>query len=294
MKQNQRNKVIQIFLGDPTIFGNFPPAPESIAAIAKAIKHDDFGYCHSAGLSESREAIVEYVKNINKEVITADDVILTSGCSMALDMCIRVLTNPGDNVLIPRPCFHYITWMMGSGVEVNFYNLDPDQEWNVDLKDFESRINNRTKAILLNSPGNPCGNVFSRSHILDILEIAERHRIPIISDEVYEHFVFPGVQYHSVSSLSKNVPVFTCSGLTKRFLIPGIRMGWLIIHDKNNDLNEIRQGLLNIAGRNFGPNSTAQLALPDILRNTPQEFFNKSSEKVAVRIELFIHLFNST
>ena len=63
-------------------------------------------------------------------------------------------------------------------------------------------------------------------------------------------------------------------------------MGWLIIHDKNNDLKEIRQGLLNISGRNFGPNSTVQLALPDILKNTPQEFFNKSIEKVAVRIEL--------
>ncbi|CAO1379086.1 unnamed protein product [Diamesa tonsa] len=278
---NPDKEVITFQAGDPTKFGNFPPAPESIAAIERALKNDTFGYCHSAGMPESREAIVEYVKKINKEVVNADDVILTSGCSMALDMCIRVLTNPGDNVLIPRPCFHYKTWMMGSGVVVNFYNLDPAQDWNVDLKDLESRINNRTKAIILNSPGNPCGNVFSRSHILDILAIAEKHNIPIISDEVYEHCVFPGVEYNSVSSLSVNVPVFTCSGLTKRFLIPGIRMGWLIVHDKNNDLNEIRQGLLNIAGRNFGPNSTAQLALPDILKNTPQEFFDKSIEKVA-------------
>lgn len=237
-------------------------------------------------MQESREAIVEYVKKINNEVVTADDVILASGCSMAVEMCIRVLTNPGDNILIPRPCFHYQTWMLGSGVELNFYNLDPAKEWNADLKDMESRINKRTKAILVNSPGNPCGNVFSRSHIMDIIAIAEKYKIPIISDEVYEHFVFPGVEYHSVGSLSKNVPVFTCSGLTKRFLIPGIRMGWLIIHDKNHDLQEIRQGLMNIAGRNFGPNSTAQLALPDILRNTPQEFFDKASEKVAVRMQL--------
>ena len=157
---------------------------------------------------------MDYVKKNNNEVITANDVILTSGCSMALDMCFRVLTNPGDNILTPRPCFHYNTWMTGSGVEINFYNLDPAKEWNVDLKDLESRINKRTKAIVINSPGNPCGNVFSRSHIMDILEIAEKHKIPIISDEVYEHFVFPGVQYHSISSLSKNIPVFTCSGLS--------------------------------------------------------------------------------
>lgn len=113
----------------------------------------------------------------------------------------------------------------------------------------ESLINGKTKAILVNSPGNPCGNVFSKNHILEILAIAERHKIPIISDEVYEHFTFPGVKFHSVSSLSRNVPVLTCSGLTKRFLMPGIRVGWIIINDRNQSFSDIRLGLGNIAGR---------------------------------------------
>ena len=145
----------------------------------------------------------------------------------------------------------------------------------------ESLINKNTRAILINNPGNPCGNVFSRDHILDILEIAERHKLPIISDEVYEFMNFSGVEFHSVASLSKNVPVLTCSGLTKRFLIPGIRMGWIIIND-GGKLEEIRWGLANIAGRNFGPNSTVQLALPDILKNTPQEFFEESVSRLEV------------
>jgi tyrosine aminotransferase len=158
--------------------------------------------------------------------------------------------------LIPKPCWNYTTWICGSGIEVQFYNLDPSEDWNIDLNHLESLINDKTRAILINNPGNPCGNVFSKEHLIDVLKIAERHKLPIISDEVYEHFVFPGVKYHSVASLSKNVPVLTCSGLTKRFLMPGIRMGWILINCRHNLLDEVRLGLGNIAGRNFWPSST--------------------------------------
>lgn len=156
----------------------------------------------------------------------------------------------------------------------------------------ESLINDKTRAILINNPGNPCGNVFSREHILDILKIAEQHKLPIISDEVYEFFTFPGVKFYPAASLSKNVPILTCSGLTKRFLMPGIRMGWLIIHDRREAFNQIRLGLANIAGRNFWPSSTVQLALPDIIKNTPQEFFDDNCRRVHVSLIIFtIHSF---
>lgn len=147
----------------------------------------------------------------------------------------------------------------------------------------EGLINKETRAIIVNNPGNPCGSVFSRDHILEILKIAERHQLPIIADEVYEFLTFPGAEFHSFASLSRNVPVLTCSGLTKRFLVPGIRMGWIIINDRGNKLKEVRLGLANIAGRNFGPNSTVQLALPEILKNTPQEFFDETVSCIGVK-----------
>lgn len=176
----------------------------------------------------------------------------------------------------------YRTWTNGSGIDVQYYNLDPLNDWQVDLKHMESLINGKTRAILINNPGNPCGNVFSKQHILDILEIAERHKLPIIADEVYEFFTFPGVDFYSAASLSKNVPILTCSGLTKRFLMPGIRMGWLIISDRGNKLEEVRLGFANIAGRNFGPNSTVQVALPKILKCVPKSFFDEVSSRVGV------------
>lgn len=148
----------------------------------------------------------------------------------------------------------------------------------------ESLINEKTRGILINNPGNPCGNVFSKKHLQDVIKIAERNKLPIISDEVYEFFTFPGVEFHSIASLSKNVPILTCSGLTKRFLMPGIRMGWLIINDRDEKLVDVRLGLANIAGRNFGPNSSIQVALPKILKCVPQSFFDESASRVGVKI----------
>lgn len=167
-------------------------------------------------------------------------------------------------------------------IESRHYNLDPNRNWNVDLKHMESLIDDKTKAIVVNSPGNPCGNVFSREHLLEIIDVADRHNLPIISDEIYEFFAFPGVRYCSLSSLSSNVPVLTCSGLSKRFMTPGIRLGWILITDRNNRLAEVRQGLLNVTGRILGPNSAVQHALPEILEKTPENFFADNITRISV------------
>lgn len=168
-------------------------------------------------------------------------------------------------------------------IETKQYNLDPSKDWDIDLKHMESLIDDRTKAILINNPGNPCGNVFGREHLLEIIDIAERHNLTIISDEIYEFFTFGTVEFHSLSSLSRNVPVLTCSGLSKRFMMPGIRMGWILINDRNGRLDEVRQGLKNVTGRILGPNSAVQHALPEILRRTPLDYFKANMDRIHVR-----------
>lgn len=114
-----------------------------------------------AGLESSREAVAHYVNKNNKKVsmdvpqLTHEDIILTSGCSMALEMCFRVCAMPGENILLPRPCWGYSTWILGYGIEAKYFDLDPMKEWQVDIKHLESMINDKTKAILINNPGNP-------------------------------------------------------------------------------------------------------------------------------------------
>lgn len=202
-------------------------------------------------------------------------------------------------MLIPRPSYNYRTWLDGMLIESKTYNLDPEKSWDIDLKNMEELIDEKTRAIIVNNPGNPCGNylkklktffikkyflgnVFSKNHILDILKIAEKHSLPIIADEIYESMVFAGVEYHSFSSLSKEVPILTCSGLSKRFLTPGIRLGWIVLHDKNGTLSDVKQGLRNVSARILGPNSTVQYAVPEILQNTPKQFYVNTMMKIGV------------
>lgn len=276
---NPEKKVITLQLGDPTI-GNFSHPPEAVEAIHNALKKDTFSYYPTNGIKEAREAVAEYVYENDGTKVDADDVIITSGGSSSLELCFFVLANPGDNILIPTPSFNYKTWLHGPGIVSKTYKLDPTKGWEIDLHDLESQIDAKTKAILVNNVGNPCGNSLSKENIMQVISIAEKYRLPIISDDIYEHFVFPGVQYHSVASLSKSVPILSCSGLTKRFIMPGIRLGWIIIHDRNNAFKEVRRGFTQLLGRNFGPNCCIQKALPEILKNTPKSFFNDTVSRV--------------
>ncbi|KAJ6638585.1 Tyrosine aminotransferase, partial [Pseudolycoriella hygida] len=275
IEPNPEKHMIPLSIGDPTTFGNLLAARETIEAVKEVIDSGAFnGYGHAAGLLEARQAVCDYVEECQGKV-TPNDVILCSGCSCALDMSIAVLGDPGKNILIPRPGFSiYRTLAVGHGIEVRSYELLPERGWEADLQQMESLIDENTVALVVTNPSNPCGSVFLRDHLMEIINLAERYYLPIIADEIYEHFVFPGTDFVSVSSLSKTVPVLSCGGLTKRFLVPGWRIGWIVIHDRNDVFKDVRKGLSNLSNRILGCNSLIQGALPSILRNTPQSFFD--------------------
>ena len=132
----------------------------------------------------------------------------------------------------------YAALANGLGINTKEYDLIPEKDWQIDLEHMESIIDANTVAIVINNPSNPCGSVFDAKHLRAILDIAEKHCLPIIADEIYEHFVFEGSgkQYIPIAKLSKNVPVLSCGGLTKRYLVPGWRLGWITVHDRNGNL----------------------------------------------------------
>lgn len=148
------------------------------------------GYGPSAGHLDARKAVADYVSP-HQGFVTPADVILTSGCSSALDICLTVLGADGDNILCPRPGFSiYSTLSEGMGIQIRHYDLIPELNWEIDLKQMESLIDDRTAAILITNPSNPCSSVFSKEHLQRILAIAERHRLPIIADEVNKRHKF--------------------------------------------------------------------------------------------------------
>ncbi|XP_053979150.1 tyrosine aminotransferase [Hylaeus volcanicus] len=276
VEPNPSKPMIALTIGDPTTFGNLKPPTELFDAVQESLASQMYiGYAPSTGHHSAKAAVAEYSSSEFVKV-EPEDVILCSGCSCALDLCITVLGREGQNILIPRPGFSiYRTLAEGLGIIVKSYDLRPELDWEINLDQLESQIDEMTAAIVINNPSNPCGSVFSRDHTLDILEVAARYHVPIIADEIYEHMVFPGRTFHSLASLSREVPILSCSGLTKRFLVPGWRMGWIIIHDRHNALEkEIRNGLQRLSHRIIGSNTLIQGALPAILRNTPQKFYD--------------------
>ncbi len=176
---------------------------------------------------------------------------------------------------------------MGLGIDVKEYDLLPEKGWEADLEHMESLVDENTRAIVVNNPSNPCGSVFSDDHLRAILAVAERKRLPIIADEIYDHFVFPGRRFVPIASLTTTVPVLCCGGLTKRFLVPGWRLGWITIHDRNNILGkEVRAGLKSLSQRIIGANTLVQGALPIILKETPQSFFDHTIDVVRRNAEV--------
>lgn len=136
-----------------------------------------------------------------------------------MDLAISLLAEPGHNILIPKPGFPlYQTLAKGLGIKTKFYNLLPDRNFEIDLNHLESQIDENTVAIVYNNPSNPCGSLFTVQHIRDLLFIAEKYRLPIIADEIYEWMVYPGQEFVSIGSLSETVPIISCRGTTKRFL----------------------------------------------------------------------------
>lgn len=141
----------------------------------------------------------------------------------------------------------------------------------------ESSKTTRVAAWLINNPSNPCGSVYSKEHLLGCLILAREFRIPIISDEIYEDMVFSDNLYWPLGRLSKDVPILQVSGLSKRFLVPGWRLGWIILHDRHDALINVRDGLTNLCGLILGANSLIQAALPDIFKITPQTFYQETN-----------------
>lgn len=172
MKPNPEKDFISLALGDPSVFGNFKPHSDCIDAVKRQLdsySKEANGYPPSMGTEAARAAVARAYSR-PEAPLSAKDVILASGCSDALNICIGGLADEGDNIVLPRPGFSlYETLASSRGIECRFYNLDPNREWEVDLKHLESLIDKGTRAILINNPSNPCGSVYSKEHLLDVL-----------------------------------------------------------------------------------------------------------------------------
>ncbi|KCV70535.1 tyrosine aminotransferase [Fonticula alba] len=270
---------IRLSIGDPTIFGNFS-VPDSVnAALVEAINSKKFnGYPPSTGYESARAAIAKAYGSDPRAPLTPADVIIASGCSGAIELAISAMADEGQNILLPRPGFSlYQTIAEARGVEVRHYDLVAEKNWEASIESIEALIDAKTAFILITNPSNPCGSNYSEAHLLELLAVAQKHRLPIFADEIYADMVFSGQTFTHIARLSTDVPVISAGGLAKRFMVPGWRLGWLTIHDRHGQLAQIRDGLNRLSQLVLGANSLLQGVLPTILLETEQSYFDNNN-----------------
>ena len=267
-KQNPAKELISLAQGDPTAYGHLKPPEEAVAAVVRAfLSGNHNGYTASSGSAACRAAIATSHSCENRPPLSRDDVFVTVGCSEALEHCITVLAAPGANVLLPRPGFPlYETICRRHGVSCHFYDLLPENGWEVDLESVGRAFDDSTVALLINNPSNPCGAVYSREHLKNLVALARSFELPIIADEVYEGITF-GKPFIPVAEVAGKVPVLSVSALSKRWLVPGWRLGWLCIHEIGTTFNDsgVRAAINRLCQISLGPSTPLQAATPTIL-----------------------------
>ncbi|KAL1830429.1 hypothetical protein ACET3Z_000080 [Daucus carota] len=281
--------VVPLSHGDPSAFPCFRTTPVAQDAIAEAVRSAKFnGYSPTVGIPPARIAVAEYLSKDLPEKLSPDDIYLTVGCTQAIEIILTVLARPNANILLPRPGFpYYETRAAFSHLEVRHYDLCPETGWEVNLDEVEALADENTVAVVVINPGNPCGNVYTYDHLKKVAETARKLGILVIADEVYDHLVFGSNPFVPMGVFSSITPIVTLGSISKRWLVPGWRLGWLVTNDPNGILKEqgivdCIKGFLNISS---DPATFIQGALPQILGDTKEDFFLETINSLKMNAE---------
>ncbi|MDH2442456.1 aminotransferase class I/II-fold pyridoxal phosphate-dependent enzyme [Amnibacterium sp. CER49] len=217
--------VIGLAVGEP----DQPVGPHVLAAASAAWLADDTDYTANAGIRPLREAIAARSRALHGTRITAEQVWVTPGGTEALYLALALVLDPGDEVLVPDPGYPAFTTSprMLSAIPVP-YRLDPAAGFEIDAAGLERLVTPRTRAIVVNSPSNPLGVVQPEPVLRAVLDVARRHDLWVISDEVYEAFAY-GRPHGSLAALDRDDRVLTVSSLSKTYALTGARVGWLVV-----------------------------------------------------------------
>jgi alanine-synthesizing transaminase len=233
--------------------------------LARASRQCHVYHPDSFGQKLARQAIAEYYR---QQDIPFDPecILITPGSSLSYWYCFKLLADEGDEILCPcpsYPLFDYIALL--SGVKLISYPLSETRHWTVDLDQLENRISTRTKALALISPHNPTGHVASSEEISGLADVARRHDLAIVSDEVFSEFLLEK-QYLPRPVESHAPLVFTLNGFSKMFALPGLKFGWMAV---SGDPDKVRQAMrsLEFISDTFLPvNEIVQASAPEIFQ----------------------------
>jgi alanine-synthesizing transaminase len=275
-------KVRYLNIGDPIAFG-FRTPPHMIEAVERAMRDGHNGYAPSVGILAAREAVTTECVQRGMPM-TPDRVVITSGTSEGIELALTALAGPGDEVLIPVPTYPLYTAVLAKiGARAVFYRTDAARGWQPDIDHLRSLITPATRALVVIDPNNPTGATYSTEARRALVDLADRHNFPLLADEVYADLAFDGT-VSALAALNPDAPVITFSSVSKAYLAPGWRSGWLAAAETAR-LDDVLAGIRKLAdGRlcSTGPMEYGLVAALTGDRSHQQVFRSALRERAAI------------
>jgi len=286
----QGKEMLYLNIGDPNKF-DFQTAPHIVEAVSRAMRDNYNGYAPSSGIEEGRQAIINCARS--KGIDRIRDVFVTTGASEAIDICLTALVNPGENVLIPSPGYPLYSAIINklSG-EPRPYYLNEDDNWQPDIEDIASRIDEKTRAIVIINPNNPTGAVYREEVLRGIIDLALEHNLVIFSDEIYDSLILDEIPHVSTASLNGDVPVITFNGLSKNYLAPGFRIGWGIVSGPEDELRDYVEAINKLLRARLCANHPIQWAIKVALEGEQDQLI-EVRQKLRRRRDITVEMLNA-
>jgi aspartate aminotransferase len=223
--EREGRSIIHLELGEP----DFHPSASVNEALKRAVDDGKDRYCAVAGVLPLREAIASYLHDTRNLHVSADNIVMAPGCKIALFMAMMALIDPGDEVLYPDPGFPgYPSITLGlGGVPVTF-DLSERNHFQPDLDEIAAKITPRTKILITNSPGNPTGTVYTDEVQRRLAELAVRHDLLVLSDEIYARVIYGGEYVSLMHYPGMEERTLIIDGFSKSFAMTGWRLGYTV------------------------------------------------------------------
>lgn len=249
-------------IGDPVTFG-FRTPPHLIDAVERAMREGHNGYAPSVGILPAREAVAGELSRRGMPM-TPDRVVITAGTSEGIELALNALAESGDEVLVPSPTYPLYTAVLAKvGAKAVFYDTDPARGWLPDLDQVRRLVSPATRALVVIDPNNPTGATYPAEVRRALIELADRHNIPLLADEVYGDLAYEG-PVAPMASLYTDAPIISFSSLSKAYLAPGWRTGWLAV-GQTDRLDEVLAAIKKLADGRLCSTAPMEHAIPAAL-----------------------------
>jgi len=262
--ERQGFEILKLNIGNPAQFGFRTPETMRLAMIENLANAE--GYSHQKGIFPAREAVVMDTQAKGIHGVTAEDVFMGNGVSELILMSLEALCERGDEVLVPSP--DYPLWTAAvtiTGARPVHYPCRPENGFVPDPDEIERMIGPKTRALVLINPNNPTGAVYPRSVLEALVRIAEKHRIVLFSDEIYDRITYDGVEHVPVAALCNDTLCATFGGLSKVYRACGFRVGWVFFSGKKQHAHDYIEGLEVLASLRLCSNVAGQWAVQTAL-----------------------------